>query len=122
MRMRTARCTSRAISSSRRLHWKRNTIRPFATISQKYRQGPMSKLFSPWRSKYLAVAALALLSGVRQARAADTVPDWFRQLAKAPVLHYSDEANAVVLLDDETLTVKENGEMYVNYRRVVKIL
>ena len=50
------------------------------------------------------------------------MPDWFRQLAHAPILHYPDETNAVVLLDDETLTVKDNGDMYVNYRRVVKIL
>ncbi len=80
---------------------------------------PFSKLRS---SRFLGLAALFLMVLAARAAVADTVPDWLRQIAHAPVLHYPDEAEAVVLLDDETLTVKENGDMYVNYRRVVKIL
>jgi hypothetical protein len=84
----------------------------------------MSKLFSKWPIKNLllvAVFSCAVLSA-RPARGGDSVPDWFRQLAHAPLPTYSEDADAVVLLDDESLTVTDKGEMYVNYRRVLKIL
>jgi hypothetical protein len=50
-----------------------------------------------------------------------SVPDWVRQAAQEKVDVPAD-AKAVVLLDDEAVTVRENGEMTNHYRRVVKIL
>lgn len=83
----------------------------------------MSKPCLRWRTNALLQAALFLLiSASLPAHAGDSVPDWFRQLSRAPLPKYPDEANAVVLLDERTLTVKENGEMYENVRRAVKIL
>ena len=83
----------------------------------------MSKQFSRWQSKGILFAAVVFVcTGARPARAADSVPDWFRQIAHAPLPHYPEETDAVVLLDDETLNVKDNGEMYETHRRVLKIL
>jgi hypothetical protein len=82
----------------------------------------MNKPYSKWQINALLVAGICfILLSSRPARA-DTAPDWLRQLAHAPLPKYPDDADAVVLLDDETLTVKDNGDMYVNYRRAVKIL
>jgi hypothetical protein len=83
----------------------------------------MNKLCSKWQIKSLLFAGLCfLVYGGTPATAADSAPDWVRQLAHSPLPKYPEEAEGVVLLDDETLTVKDNGEMYVNYRRVLKIL
>lgn len=84
----------------------------------------MNKLFSKWPTSrlLLALAFVALAFAAQPARAGDSVPDWFRQLAHAPLPKYPDEADAVVVLNEETLTVRDNGEMYLNTRRVVKIL
>lgn len=63
--------------------------------------------------------ALFLFSnGLAQAE----VPDWLRALAKQPVKTYADDVNAVVLLDDNVTTVKENGDIVHHDRRAVRIL
>ena len=82
----------------------------------------MNKLYSKWRINSLLFAGLCLSLFCTVPAKADSAPDWFRQLAHAPLPKYPDEAEGVVVLDDETLTVKENGDMYVNHRRVLKIL
>lgn len=84
----------------------------------------MNKQCSQRRTRpFLVVATLwALVVLAQSAHAGDTAPEWFRQLTHLQLPAYPEETSAVVLLDDETLTVKENGEMYINYRRVLKIL
>jgi hypothetical protein len=83
----------------------------------------MNKLYSKWQINALLLAGFCcvLLSGT-PARAGDSVPDWFRQLAHTPLGTYPEEADGVVLLDEQTLTVKENGEIYETHRMAKKIL
>ena len=50
-----------------------------------------------------------------------SVPDWVRQAAQERVDVPAD-SKAVVLLDNEEIAVRENGETVTHYRRVVKIL
>jgi hypothetical protein len=50
------------------------------------------------------------------------VPDWMRALARQPVKSYAADVNAVVLLDDQSTVVKDNGEIVKRGRRVVRIL
>jgi len=38
-----------------------------------------------------------------------SVPDWLRQVARAPLPVYSDDTDAVVLLDETTATVSLSG-------------
>jgi len=54
------------------------------------------------------------------ARAA--VPDWLRNLAQQPAKKYADDVNAVILLDDQETTVKDNGEIVNHQRLVFRIL
>jgi Domain of Unknown Function with PDB structure (DUF3857)/Transglutaminase-like superfamily len=82
----------------------------------------MNKLFSKSPTKALILACFCCLIAAAPARAGDSAPDWLRQLAHAPLGKYPEEANGVVLLDDETLTVKDNGEMFITSRRALKIL
>ena len=83
----------------------------------------MNKLCSRLQINALLIAGLCfLMLASSPAIAGDSAPDWLRQLAHAPLGNYPEEAAGVVLLDDETLTVKDNGEMYTNVRRAVKIL
>jgi len=49
-------------------------------------------------------------------------PDWVQQVAAKAPGQYPAEANAVVLLDDESLTVTGSGQAEVLHRRVVRIL
>ena len=82
----------------------------------------MNKLFSKWPTDALLVAAFAAMVFTGLPARADSVPDWFRQLAHAPLGKYAEESKAVVLLDDQTLTVKDNGDIYITVRRALKIL
>ena len=50
------------------------------------------------------------------------VPDWLRSLAQQPAKTYADDANAVVLLDDQDTTVKDNGEIVTHERIAYRIL
>jgi hypothetical protein len=50
-----------------------------------------------------------------------SVPDWVRQAAQEKVDVPAD-AKAVVLLDDQALTVRDNGEIVLRHRRVIKLL
>jgi hypothetical protein len=53
---------------------------------------------------------------------ADSVPDWFRELAKVPLPAYPPEANAVIVLDENTVTVKDANDITYTRRWVAKIL
>lgn len=50
------------------------------------------------------------------------VPDWLHVLARQPAKTYAPDVEAVVLLDDETTTVKENGEIIHRQRIAWKVL
>ena len=62
----------------------------------------------------LVLSSSCLFAGV-------SVPDWVKQAAQEKVDVPAD-AKAVVLLDDEQIAVRENGETVTHYRRAVKIL
>jgi hypothetical protein len=64
------------------------------------------------------LALLISLSGLAQAE----VPEWLRNLARQPAKTYADDVNAVVLLDDNVTTVKENGDIVHHNRRALRIL
>jgi transglutaminase-like putative cysteine protease len=51
-----------------------------------------------------------------------TIPDWIRQASSQILPSYPPDTDAVVLLDDSTVTVSAPGEYNEHYRRVVKIL
>lgn len=63
---------------------------------------------------------LLLLAGCGTASA--TTPDWVRAAASQTPMAVDKEAIALVLLDDQTTTVSETGEVSTLYRRAVKIL
>ncbi|HEY2361540.1 MAG TPA: DUF3857 domain-containing protein [Candidatus Angelobacter sp.] len=63
-------------------------------------------------------ALFSFSNGLAQAE----VPDWLRSLSKQPVKTYADDVNAVVLLDDNVTTVKENGDIVHHNRRALRIL
>jgi hypothetical protein len=72
-------------------------------------------------------AAVGLLIGAFAAarapvaRAGDA-PDWLRAAAAAPLPKVPADAKAIVLLDDETVTVQANGSDIEHHRWAVKIL
>lgn len=63
-------------------------------------------------------ALFTFFAGVAQAE----VPEWLRSLARQPAKTYADDVNAIVLLDDNVTTVKENGDIVRRIRRAVRIL
>jgi hypothetical protein len=50
------------------------------------------------------------------------VPDWMKEVARAPVPAYSSETRGVVLLDDTTTNVTARGDIRTTRRLVYKIL
>jgi hypothetical protein len=74
----------------------------------------------------LAASTAALLCSilVRPSRQvwADTAPDWLHVAAHETLPEYPKETVAVILLDDQQTTVKDNGEIEVHYRVAYKIL
>jgi transglutaminase-like putative cysteine protease len=67
------------------------------------------------------IFVLAMLS-VLPVTASAGVPDWVRSVAQQPAKKYADDANAVLLLDDQETTVRENGEIVTHQRLVYRIL
>ena len=68
------------------------------------------------------LSLLAVLSAQSAVASKDSVPDWVRNAAQQTVPSYSAETNAVVLLDDTTLTVTPDGHAVEHHRRAIKIL
>jgi len=64
------------------------------------------------------LSLVSFFPGIVQAE----VPEWLRSLAKQPAKTYADDVNAVVLLDDNVTTVKENGDIVHHNRRALRIL
>jgi hypothetical protein len=71
----------------------------------------------------LALVVLAsLVAAPAFASKPDSVPDWVRTAAQQKLPQYSNETNAVVLLDDITYTVAPDGSAVEHQRKVIKIL
>lgn len=68
-----------------------------------------------------AVAVVAFCAAL-SVRAFSAVPDWVHVAASQSLMSFDRETNAIVLLDDQTTTVQDNGDVYTLERRVVKIL
>jgi hypothetical protein len=51
-----------------------------------------------------------------------STPDWLRSLAQQPQKSYANDVDAVVLLDEQELTVSDNGEMVMRGRIAFRIL
>ena len=58
----------------------------------------------------------------RYASKPDSVPEWVKAAMAQPQGTYSPETNAVVLLNEMTLTVGDDGKAVEHHRHVVKIL
>lgn len=58
----------------------------------------------------------------RSVFAADDLPSWLRELSGTKTPPYSAKVPAVVLLDEEAVTVDENGRVTTTNRKVLKIL
>ena len=56
------------------------------------------------------------------APASAIVPDWVRAAANQKTMAVDKDVNAIVLLDDQTTTVQDTGEVSTLERRVIKIL
>ena len=53
---------------------------------------------------------------------ADTAPEWLRAAAQQTLPEYPKDTVAVVLLDEQQTTVKDNGEIETRHRRAYKLL
>ena len=74
------------------------------------------------RRRVISTVSFLFLVGLLPSAAKAGVPDWLRSLAQQPAKTYADDANAVVLLDDQDTTVKDNGEIVTHERLVFRIL
>lgn len=54
--------------------------------------------------------------------ASAAVPDWMREATSQTLPSYPPDTDAIVLLDDSSITIQGPGEYIEHYRRVVKIL
>ena len=70
------------------------------------------------RRRVINVVSFLFLMGLLPSAAKAGVPDWLRSLAQQPAKTYADDANAVILLDDQETTVKDNGEIVTHERLV----
>jgi hypothetical protein len=68
------------------------------------------------------LALVAVAVWVAPARASDNAPEWFRTAASQTLPEYSKETSAVVLYDEEIITVKDSGEIEVTRRHACKLL
>jgi Domain of Unknown Function with PDB structure (DUF3857)/Transglutaminase-like superfamily len=68
-----------------------------------------------------AAAALALLCSAPCVRA-DNTPDWLRTAAQEKLPDYPKDAVAVVVLDEQQTTVKDNGDIETRRRYACKLL
>src|SRR5271170_6727101 len=85
----------------------------------------------PKITRAVAASALMALVAVTLAAAvswfsprvfADTAPDWLRAAAHQTLPEYPKDAVAVVLLDEEQTTVKDNGDIETRHRCAYKLL
>jgi hypothetical protein len=72
-------------------------------------------------STVLGALTLSLLALAVPVRAGDA-PSWMHALVNVPLPEHDEKTNAVLLLADDTFTVRGNGKMKRTERRVYKIL
>jgi len=65
---------------------------------------------------------LVIVLGLWPTTVAASTPDWLRAVAQQPQKHYADDVDAVVLLNERTITVKDNGEIVKRNRMAYRIL
>ncbi len=70
----------------------------------------------------LLAVALCFVGFARPGQAGDTAPDWLRAAARETVPVFPNNPVAVILLDECSTTVRDNGEIETVYRRAYKIL
>jgi hypothetical protein len=84
------------------------------------------KSFSNERKRLLAISALGAALGAALFYPVPGVlagtPDWLRAAAAMPLPAYPPETQAVMLLDEQVTTVRDDGEIRTTYRRAWKIL
>jgi hypothetical protein len=73
-------------------------------------------------SRLLAAGGLLALTAFPAYGYKDSVPDWVRAAAAEPLGKYPADTDAVVLLDETTLTVGNDGKAVEHHRYAVKIL
>jgi hypothetical protein len=56
------------------------------------------------------------------ASASDSAPEWLRAAAQEKLLEYPKDTKAVVLLDETTITVQSNGDIYTRHRGAIRLL
>ena len=85
-----------------------------------------SKLLNPRKAikvgLLFAAAALAIVLWISPRVLADNAPDWLRVAAQDKLPDYPKETVAVVLLDDEQTTIKDNGEIETRTRLAYKLI
>jgi hypothetical protein len=72
--------------------------------------------------KAINIALFLFLMNLFAGAANAAVPDWLHNAAQQPAKKYADDTNAVVLLDDQETTVKDNGDIVTHERLIYRIL
>lgn len=72
--------------------------------------------------KQISLSAFLWMVALLPLNATGATPDWLRSAAQQPVKKYADDVNAVVLLDDQETTIKDNGDIVTHQRHVFRIL
>jgi Domain of Unknown Function with PDB structure (DUF3857) len=72
--------------------------------------------------KATSIALFLFLMNLLPGAANAAVPDWLHNAAQQPAKKYADDTNAVVLLDDQETTVKDNGDIVTHERLIYRIL
>jgi len=74
------------------------------------------------KTSFFAGAFLLALASSSPCLGGDTAPDWMRVAAQDKLPEYPKDTVAVVLLDDQQVSVKDNGDIEVRRRYACKIL
>jgi Domain of Unknown Function with PDB structure (DUF3857)/Transglutaminase-like superfamily len=79
------------------------------------------KAINPLLAGGMLLVGSAVLFVVPRARAGNA-PEWVRTAMSEKLPDYPKDTDAVVLLEDEQITVKNNGDVEEHYRSVIKLL
>ena len=89
------------------------------------RMPKLPKITRPFAVAALAALCVMVLTSASAAFFpvfADTAPEWMRAAAHQTLPEYPKETIAVVLLDEQQTTVKDNGDIETRHRRAYKLL
>ena len=91
-----------------------------------YRMPKLQKIIRPFAAAALPGASVVVLTSASGRFSApclaDTAPEWLRAAAHQTLPDYPKDAVAVVLLDEEQTTVKDNGDIETRHRLAYKLL